>query len=78
MGLASEHPGELLEHDLDDLLSGIEGSADLDADGPLADPILEGPNHRQVNVGLQQGYPKLAEELFDVFGTEPTFAPDPF
>ena len=65
-GLAAEDRDELLVDDLDDLLGGVQRLADLLAARPLLDRVDELADHRQRDVGLEQGDPDLARGRVDV------------
>ena len=51
---------ELLVHDLDDLLRGVQRLRDLHARGAFLDPRDELPHHGQRDVRLEQGDANLA------------------
>ena len=65
-GLAAEDGDELLVDDLDDLLGGVQRLADLLAAGPLLDRSDELLDHRQRDVGLEQGDAHFAHRLVDI------------
>jgi hypothetical protein len=52
--------------DLDHLLTGIQALKNLGAHGPLADARHEVLDHAEVDVGLEQGEPDLAQRGIDV------------
>ena len=64
--LAAEDLDQLLVDDLDDLLGGVQRRADLLAASPLLDRVHELSNHRERDVGLEQGDPDLASGRVDV------------
>ena len=53
--------------DLDDLLCRVERLAQLEPDGALANARLHAADDLEVDVGLEQGEPDLAQDLVDVF-----------
>src|SRR5262249_35718586 len=53
-------------HDLHDLLARGEALENLVPHGLLADALDEGPHDLEVDVGLEEGDPHLAERLLDV------------
>jgi hypothetical protein len=53
-------------HHLHDLLRGRQRGEDVLADRLLLDAVDEGPDHLEVDVGLQERHPNLAERLLDV------------
>ena len=57
---------ELVVDDLDDLLGRVQGAADLGAERPLAHGGGELPDHRQRDVGVEQGDPDVADRRVDV------------
>ena len=73
-GLAAEDGDELLVDDLDDLLGGVQRLADLLAPRALLDRRDEVLDHRQRDVGLEQGDPDLARGRVDVGLGEPALA----
>ena len=73
-GLAAEDRDQLVVDDLDDLLGGVQRLADLLAPGPLLDRRDEVLDHRQRDVGLEQGDPDLASGRVDVGLGEPALA----
>ena len=64
--LATEAGGQLLENDLDDLLSRIEGVRQLLPHRPLANATDEVLGDVEVDVGFQQGEADLAQDIVDV------------
>ncbi len=75
-GLLAEDRDELLVHDLDDLLTGVEGFGDLNAHGALADAADEGLDDLEVDVGLEQGEADLAQALVDLLLGQALGAPE--
>ncbi len=73
-GLAAEDRDELLVDDLDDLLGRVQRPADLLAAGPGLDRVDERLDHRQRDVGLEQGDADLAGGRVDVGLREPSLA----
>jgi hypothetical protein len=73
-GFAAEDGDQLLVNDLDDLLRGVQRLADLLAPGALLDRRDEVLDHRQRDVGLEQGDPDLARGRVDVGLGEPALA----
>jgi hypothetical protein len=65
-GLAAEDVDELLVDDLDDLLCGVQRPGDVGAAGALLDGVDELPDHRERDVGLEQGDADLARGGVDV------------
>ena len=65
-GLAAQDADQFVVDDLDDLLGRVEGSGYLRALGALLDAADERPDHRQRDVGLQQGQPDFAGGGVDV------------
>ena len=61
MTLASEHVDQLVMHDLDDLLAGLDSVEHVGADRLLAHAGNEGLDDLVVDIGLQQGKPDLAQ-----------------
>ena len=62
----AEHRGELVVDDFDELLAWRDGANLRDADGFLLDSLEELPSQLEVDVGLEQNAPHLAEAFFDV------------
>ena len=75
-GLAAEDADELVVDDLDDLLGGVEGAADLGTERPLAHRGGELPHHRQRDVGVEQGDPDVADRRVDVGLGQAALAPE--
>ena len=73
-GLAAEDRDELVVDDLDDLLGGVQRTADLLAAGPLLDRGDELLDHGQRDVGLEQRDADLARGGVDVGLGEPALA----
>ena len=63
-------------HDLDDLLRRVERLVHLRAAGTLLEPTDEGLDHRQRDVGLEQGETDLARGGVDVGIGEFALAPE--
>ena len=61
-------------HDLDDLLSRVQGTGDLYPERALLDCSAELSDNREGNVGLEQGRANLAHRGIDVSLGESTFA----
>ena len=61
VALASEHLDQLVVHDLDDLLAGLDSVEHVGADRLLAHAGHEGLDDLVVDIGLQQGKPDLAQ-----------------
>ena len=55
--------------------AGFSASDELDADGPLADPVEHPAHDLEVDVGLEQGDPDLPQDLVDVGLAEAALAP---
>jgi hypothetical protein len=53
--------------DLDDLLTGRDGSGHFLANAFLPDPIDEFPGHTEMDVGGKQGGPHFLERVGDIF-----------
>ena len=64
--LPAEDRDELLLHDLDDLLGGVERLADLGAEGALAHRAGEPLDDGQRDVGVEQGEADVADRRVDV------------
>ena len=62
----AEHRGQLLVHDLDDLLAGIEAVEHIAAHRALAHARHEVLDHAEVDVGLEQREAHLAQRSIDV------------
>jgi hypothetical protein len=73
-GLPAEHGDQLVVDDLDDLLRRVQRLRDLGRQRPLPDGGGELADHRQRDVGVQQGAPDLADGRVDVRRREPTLA----
>jgi hypothetical protein len=73
-GLTAEDPDELLVDDLDDLLGRVERLRDLGPARPLLDRGHEVLDHREGDVGLEQGDADLPRRRVDVGVGEPTLA----
>jgi hypothetical protein len=73
-GLAAENCDELLVHDLDDLLSRIQGAGNLYPESALLDCSTELADNRQGNIGFEQGRTDLTNRGIDVSLGESTFA----
>src|SRR5206468_3857150 len=72
--LPAQRGDELLVDDVDDLLRRVERLGDLDADGALPDAGDEVADNLEVDVGLEEGEPDLAQHLVDLGLTEATLA----
>jgi hypothetical protein len=73
-GLAAENCDELFVHDLDDLLSRIQGAGNLYPESALLDCSTELADNRQGNIGFEQGRTDLTNRGIDVSLGESTFA----
>ena len=62
----AESRDQLVVDDLDDLLAGGKAPVDLLPDRPLADPVEEAPDHRNVDIGLEQRQAHLAQGDVDI------------
>lgn len=60
--------------DLDDLLCGVEGTADLGGHRPLLDGSAELADHRERDVGVEKGDADLADGFVDVGLGQPALA----
>ena len=58
---------ELVVHDLDELLAGIQRVRDHLADGLSLDLVDEGLDHGQRHIGLEQRHAHIAQRLVDIF-----------
>ncbi len=65
-GFAAQDLDELLVDDLDDLLARVQRCGDFRAEGPLADPAGEFADHRNGDVGVQEGAPDFADRGVNV------------
>ena len=65
---------EFLVHHLDERLARREALGDLLAEGPLTHVVCEGLDHRQGDVGLEQGDADLPDRFTDGLVGEPTLA----
>ena len=72
--LAAEDRDELLVHDLDDLLRGVQRLRHLRARGAFLDPRDELPHHGQRDVRLEQGDANLAGGRVNVGLGQPSLA----
>ena len=67
LGVAAAHQsGQLLVHDLDHLLPGVQVGEYLRADAAFGDLFDEIIHHQVVHVGFQQGHADLAHGVLDV------------
>ena len=73
---AAQQVDQLAVDDLHDLLTRGEALEDLVPDGLLADPLDEGPDDLEVDVGLEEGDPHLPERLLDVLLGQAAGAPE--
>ena len=65
-GLPAEHLHELLVHDLDDCLGGIQGSRKVDSGSALAYALGENRDRRECNIRFQQRGTNFLDGAFDV------------
>ena len=72
--LAAENAGEFAIDDLDDLLARIEHLRSGRPDRLGADAVDDLAGHADVDVGIEQGGPDLAQDLLDVGFGEPALA----
>src|SRR5215203_570692 len=72
--LLAEQGGELVAHDLDHLLGRREALEHLLAQRALAHPLDEGLDHPEVDVGLEQRHPDLAQRRVEGLGRDPALA----
>lgn len=72
---ATEDCDELLVHNLDDLLTGVQRSGNLGAKRPRLDLGAEIADDRQCDVGIEQRNPNLADGLVNVGLAESPLAP---
>lgn len=73
-GLAAEDRDELLVHDLQDLLRGVQRPRDIGTEGTLLDVLDERPDDGEGHVRFQEGDPDLARGGVDVRLGEPSLA----
>ena len=73
---AAQQIDQLAVDDLHHLLARGEAPEDLVPHGLLADPLDEGPDDLEVDVGLEEGDPHLPERLLDVLLGEAAGAPE--
>jgi hypothetical protein len=65
-GLATEDRDEFLVDDLDDLLRRVQRSRDLSAESALAHGARELLDHRERDIGIEEGEPDVTNRLVDV------------
>ena len=73
---AAQQVDQLAVDDLHHLLARGEALEDLVPHGLLADPLDEGPDDLEVDVGLEEGDPHLPERLLDVLLGQAAGAPE--
>ena len=69
-GLTAERLDQLVVDDLDHLLGRVQDRGQLGAHARDADPLDQVAYDDEVDVGLQQGHPNLAQDLVDFHLTE--------
>ena len=73
-GRRAHEVDELVVDDLDDHLAGVDAGQHLDAERLLLDAFDEVARDREVDVGLEERQPHLAERLLDVVLGDPALA----